>query len=97
MLVIKANTKKAEQMLRRANYNEGYYLTDVYGSVSPEKCIGWEWCLNECKKDNGYNFRICSHNSFSFSVAWDIVNPDTGEWIATKVKTSKNSYYIEVA
>ena len=97
MTTIKANTKKAEQMLKRANYNEGYTLRDVYGNYSIAKENAYNRCLSECAKDNGYNFRIVSHNSFSFSVAWDVINPKTGEIIGVRIETPQNSYYVEIA
>ena len=97
MTTIKKNTKKAEQMLARANYNEGYTLHEVYGNYSRAKENAYNYCLGLCYKENGYNFRIISHNTFSFSVAWEITNPETGEVIATRIETSNNSYYVEIA
>lgn len=95
--IIKAGTKQAEQMLRRASYNEGRTLYEVYGSVSRAKVNAMDDCLRWYNEDNGKNFRIVSHNSFSFSVAWDFdyVNPETGEVIpATRIETSQNSYIV---
>jgi len=95
--IIKAGTKKAEQMLRRASYCEGRDLYEVYGSVSSAKVHAMDDCLNWYRQDNGKNFRIVSHNSFSFSVAWEMeyVNPETGEVSdATRIETKSNSYIV---
>lgn len=97
MMKIKANTKKAITMLKNAERNEGYYLTDVYNSTSEAKINAWKWCFNQYANDeNAHNFRIISHNTFAFSVAWDITDND-GVYIATRIETSNNSYYVEVA
>ena len=48
-------------------------------------------------EDNGDNFRIVSHNSFQFSVAWemDYVDSETGEVSrATRIETASNSYIV---
>lgn len=95
MTTIKANTKRAEQMLSRANYNEGYSITDVYGNPSQAKINAWWYCFNTCYNEDGYNFRIISHNSFNFSVAWDIVDPETDEIIGTRIETANNSYFVQ--
>lgn len=95
--IIKAGTKQAEQMLRRANIVEGRTLYEIYGKVSSAKMRAYEDCLAWYRHDNGKNFRICSHNSFSYSVAWELdwVNPETGEVIpATRIETSQNSYLV---
>lgn len=88
MTTIKASTKKGADMLNRANYNEGFRLWDVYGTVSQAKQNAWDYCYNLCNRENGTNFRIISHNTFSFSVAWDV--PE-----GVRIETAQNSYFVQ--
>ncbi|MBO5828909.1 MAG: hypothetical protein J6R59_10730 [Paludibacteraceae bacterium] len=87
MTTIKATTKRGQTMLNNASYNEGYSLRDVYGNFSYAKEKAYNYCLAQCAKENGYNFHICSHNTFNFSVAWE-----TEE--GTRIETANNSYLI---
>ena len=96
MTTIKATTKRGENMINRASYNEGFKLWDVYGKVSQAKQNAWEYCYSLfCKENGAINFRITSHNSFSFSVAWDIINPETGELEGVRIETAQNSYFVK--
>ena len=95
--VIKAGTKKAETLLAGANIYQGRTLFDVYGRVSQDKIKAYNDCAYECVQDGGENFRITSHNTYSFSLAWEFqyMNPETGELIpATRIKTSKSNYVV---
>lgn len=87
MTTIKANTKKGEIMLNRANNNEGVELYQIYSSYSTAKAKALEYCKALCYKENGYNFRIISHNSQTFSVAWETEK-------GTRIETAYNSYLI---
>ena len=87
MTIIKGTTKKGNDMLKRASYNEGYYLHEVYGSSSTAKNNAWDYCRQKCFTENGENFRIISHNTFSFSVAWEVEK-------GTRIETAQNSYLI---
>ena len=87
MTTIKSTTKKGYNMMQSAMNYDGYYLRDIYNSYSYEKQKAWEDCLNMCQKENGKNFHIFSHNSFSFSVAWEVEN-------GIRIKTSCNSYLV---
>lgn len=96
MTTIKASTKKGLSMLDRANYNEGFKLWDVYGTVSQAKQNAWEYCYSLfCKENGSTNFRIISHNTFSFSVAWDIIDSETGEFLGVRIETAQNSYFVD--
>lgn len=88
MTTIKASTKKGMAMLERASYNEGFKLWDVYGTVSQAKQNAWEYCLSLCNRENGTNFRIISHNTFSFSIAWDVAD-------GVRIETAQNSYFVQ--
>lgn len=100
-MVVKGSTVKGQNLLARARYNEGRELYHVYGSVSGAKMRAYEDCLRWYHETNGDNFRIISHNSFQFSVAWELtyeyVNPKTGEVTqeeATRIETSTNTYIV---
>ena len=87
MTIINANTKRASDMIRRANNNEGYSLCDVYGTYSAAKSSSWSYCRDLCRREGGTNFRIISHNTFGYSVALDI--PD-----GVRIETAKTSYLV---
>ena len=71
MKTLKASTKAGQNILRRAEHNEGYFLSEVYSSFSQEKENAWKLCEYEyLTSDSHSNFHICSHNTFGFTVAW---------------------------
>lgn len=88
MTIIKSTTKKGQTMLHNAENKEGIYLWQVYENNSRAKENAWNWCFEQCAKEGGTNFRIISHNTFSFSVAWE-----TAE--GTRIETANNSYLIK--
>ena len=85
--VIKSTTKKGQNMLHNASKNEGMFLDDVYTKHSPAKHHAWLDCFYKCAGEQGKNFRICSHNTFGFSVAWETEK-------GTRIETPKSSYLI---
>lgn len=87
MTTIKATTKRGKALIENASYYQGYYLHDVYDNYSHAKERAWDYCHELCKKENGYNFHIISHNTFSFSVAWYTEK-------GVRIETSCNSYLI---
>lgn len=95
MKIIKATTTRGQAMLNSAKNYEGYTLADVYGNYSQAKNSAWWYCYNTYYNENGANFRIISHNTFSFSVAWEITSPETGEIIGTRIETANNSYFVK--
>lgn len=94
MDVISGATKKGEAILRMAESNIGEKLYDVYTTYSAKKAKAYDRCIAEKRKDKGYNFHICSANTYQFTVAWEYVNQETGE-IMTKVKTACNTYIVD--
>ena len=50
--------------------------------------------LQTREETNGYDFHICSHNSFQFCVAWEYMNPETGE-VMTRIETANNTYIVD--
>lgn len=87
MTIIKATTKKGENMIASAKNFEGYTLNEVYGSYSAAKYHAFVDCVHMCQAENGKNFHICSHNTFGFSVAWEVEN-------GVRIETPKSSYLV---
>ena len=71
MKILKASTKAGQNILRRAEHNEGYFLSNVYSDYSRQKENAWKWCEYEFLTSNNHSdFHICSHNTYGFTVAW---------------------------
>lgn len=87
MTVIKGTTKKGENLLNSAKNFEGFTLEEVYGRYSDNKYRAYRYCADKCMAENGHNFHICSHNTFQFSVAWEVEN-------GVRIETANNSYLI---
>lgn len=85
--IIKATTKKGQNMIARAKNFEGYTLNEVYGKYSPAKFHAFYDCLMKAQAENGKGFHICNHNSFGFSVAWEVEN-------GVRIETPQNSYFV---
>ena len=94
MAIIKGSTKRGQALLARANHFEGTDLSDVYGRYSSAKASAMRDCRLWCEEMNGYNFRIISHNTFGFSVAWNYTNKETGE-IMTRIETPSGTHIID--
>lgn len=92
MKAIKKETKRGHELLRTASIYEGDTLYHVYDSFSEEKARSFEECKKMCYEENGYCFHICSHNTFTYSVAWNVIID--GEE-ATRMETAYNSYIIK--
>lgn len=89
--IIKRETKRGEAMLRKAAYNQGDDLYDVYESFSQAKAEAFDECKKWCDEDSGDNFRIISHCRNNFSVAWEM---EFGGKPATRIETYAGSYII---
>lgn len=87
MTIIKGTTKKGVDMMRNAGRYEGFNLWDVYGNFSRAKQNAWEWCFDRFTEENGSNFHIVSHNTFGFTVAWNVEN-------GVRIETRDNSYLV---
>lgn len=85
--IIKATTKKGQAMVESAKRFDGYTLNEVYGTYSPAKLHAFVDCVYKCQAENGKNFHICSHNTFGFSVAWEVAD-------GVRIETPRNSYYV---
>lgn len=87
MTIIKGSTKKGQNMLKTACNNEGVNLWEVYETCSRAKQNSFNQCKAMCNAENGTDFHICSHNTFSYSVAWEVEN-------GMRMETAQNSYLI---
>ena len=91
MKKLKASTKAGYRWIISARNNEGYKLSDIYGSYSVNKEKAMEWCLNQYNStENSENFRIISHNNNFFTVAWE----EYGKEPKLHIETAKNSYVV---
>ena len=91
--IIKKTTKRGQQMIKNASYNQGSELWHVYDNYSQEKARSFIDCKNWCENDNGYDFRIISHNTFAYSVAWNYIDEEGAEVL--RIETANNSYIIK--
>jgi len=87
MRIIKKDSRQGQNMRARASVWEGVDLCDVYDNPSPAKVIAFMECVERCAKEGGWSFHICSHNSFSYSVAWATVD-------GMRIETASNSYLV---
>lgn len=89
--ILKASTKAGSRWILAAKNNEGYELSDIYGKYSVNKKKTYCQCLDQyIDTKNSNNFRIISHNSNFFTVAWN----EYGKEPKLHIKTAKNSYVI---
>lgn len=87
LTIIKGTTKKGQTMMANAKHFEGYTLNEVYGHYSPAKFHAFYDCVLKAQAEDGHNFHISSHNTFGFSVAWEVEN-------GVRIETPKNSYLV---
>lgn len=78
---------------------DGVNLHDVYGRPSYNKQRAWDWCFEQfCKiREDGLatrSFHIASHNCMKFTVAWDLVDAETGEIKGIHVETAHSTYDV---
>ena len=72
MKEINQYTKRGQELLALARRNEGFALSDVYANAGYRKKLTYDYFFREALDDGDpVTFRICSHNSFSFTCAWD--------------------------
>ena len=89
MITVLSTTQKGKELLACATNFEGEELYEVYEHYSPKKVRAFNKCKRMCENEGGSDFRICSHNSYSFSVSWKIEK-------AWRMETAHNSYLIEL-
>lgn len=89
---LKGSTKAGYRWIVSTRNYEGYNLNDVYGRYSEAKKEAYEGCFNKyVSVDGSKNFRIFSHNTFGFSVAWEEVRE--GEE-CLHIETPQNTYIV---
>ena len=89
--ILKASTKAGSRWILAAKNNEGYELSDIYGKYSVNKKKAYNWCLGQyVDTKNSNNFRIISHNSNFFIIAWN----EYGKEPKLHIETGRNSYII---
>ncbi len=69
-------------------------LAEVYTNPSQAKLNAEERCMLDMYDDYGYDFRIISYNTFTFTCGWRITHPETGV-VMLRVETANNSYIME--
>jgi len=87
MIIVKGNTKRAEELRYRATNYEGNEIYDVYDRPSYRKVQALRECREMCENEGGERFRICGHCMTNFSVSWRVKNG----W---RLETYRNSYLI---
>lgn len=63
-------TKKQQIMLRNYNYANDTTIYEAYERPSYYKVRAEQRILDEMRNNNGYDYRICGHNSCTFSCAY---------------------------
>ena len=102
MKILYSDTKTGARWKARALNYQGAELSDVYGRYSLAKYRAWQWLLREVDSDarKGWlldELRICSHNTFGFTAAWEAYRIDprtkrkTPAWI---IHTPSNEYWV---
>ena len=78
MTNVKGTTKKGSGLICSYNMATARNLFDCYASVSRAKVAAFNSCMDFMKRMHGYDSRICSFNSFSFSFAFRFKDETTG-------------------
>lgn len=74
----KTNSKIMQNAIYWHNRSNDTDLDDVYGNYSTAKYNAYEYCINLFRELNGWDFKIISHNTFSFSVGFYFISKETG-------------------
>lgn len=88
MVKMKMTSKQGMNFKIRLLQSEDVQLNDVYKNWSCRKDNAYKYCMNQFKNDNGYRFRIISHNTYGFTVAWFLPNGNI------RVETPQTSYEV---
>lgn len=83
-------TKKQQQMLWNVAHSNNTELCDVYKTFSRDKYLAYERCKGEMYRKDGFNFRITSANTFSFSCGF--LYYDENMRLKCRYYTSQNVY-----
>lgn len=88
MQTIKKETKRGQRFICAYQNSDTIELCEVYKRPSVAKKQAFNWCLSQCRKEDGERFRIISSGIFTFSVAWMTRN-------GLRVETAQNSFLIK--
>ena len=70
--IISKETKRGAEIWNHSKWVDGYNLHEVYKNASKEKHFAWYYCKDLCRKYNGTNLHIVSHNVWAFAAAFEI-------------------------
>ena len=85
--------KKQQQLLINYLKSSDYYLNDVYTRWSIEKEIAYDRIRCECAYNDGFDLRICSANTFAFTMAYSYY---VGDKVHLRYHTRDNVYDFEI-
>ena len=85
--------KKQQQLLNNYLKSSDYYLYDVYTRCSLEKEIAYDRIRCECAYNDGFDLRICSANTFVFTMAYSYY---AGDKLHLRYHTRDNVYDFEI-
>ena len=83
-------TKKQQQMFYAVTHSNNESLYDVYKTFSDSKYRAYDYCKDEMRLKDGFNFRITSANTFSFSCGF--LYYDNDKHLHCRYYTSQNVY-----
>ncbi len=85
--------KKQQQLLNNYLKSNDYYLNDVYARWSLDKEIAYDRIRCECAYNDGFDLRICSANTFSFTMAYSYY---VGDKVHLRYHTRDNVYDFDI-
>ena len=77
-------------MLWNVTHSIDTNLFDVYKSFSDNKRRAFDYCMNEMRRKDGFNLRITTANTFSFSCGF--LYYDENKRLRCRYYTSQNVY-----
>ena len=89
---INANTIKGIGFIQSYERSNFRTIRDCYDSPSKAKIDAEFQCYNKMNTQAGFNFRIMSYNTFSFTCGWLTESEDGAQTL--HVETANNSYII---
>lgn len=77
MIIVKKNTKKAENMIANFNWytmrNGSKTIFDAYKNPSIYKIRSWKAIEDFCARMNGYDLTVLGHNCMKYSAAFKAI------------------------
>ena len=83
-------TKKQQQMLYAVTHSNNESLYNVYKTFSNKKYLAFDNCIYDMRRKNGFNLRITSANTYSFSCGF--LYYDENKRLKCRYYTSRNTY-----